>query len=99
MEASNFIPVRLVGSQGMEDEIFIGDFPAGIVLAANTIQDVRNGQVIAFLSAIKDKNKNQTVFVWEVGRLQKKFDRLFAQVMPQDAPVTVTLDGQRKRFY
>lgn len=96
-EADNFIPVRIVGSQGLEDEYFIGDFPAGIVLAANTIQDVRNGNVIAFMSAVQ--SKGQTKFVWEVGRLDKRFDRLFCQVMPQDAPVTVTIDGQRKRVF
>lgn len=97
MMEQGFIPVRLVGSIGMEDEEFIGDFPGGIVLAANVLQDVRNGQVIAHLVALQMRGKTQ--FKWEVSRLEKRFDRVFAQVMPQDAPVTVTLDGKRRRFY
>jgi hypothetical protein len=93
----NFIPVRVVGSQGLEEEIFIGDFPAGVVLTANTIQDVRNGQIIAHM--VGKKTIGGTKLLWEVARMQKLFDRIFLQVMPQDAPVTVDLDGKKKRIY
>jgi hypothetical protein len=94
----NFIPVRLIGSDGAGNEEMIGDFPEGIVLQEMSVIHIQSRQNIANLVNIG--NKTLPIFRWEVPRLKKNFKYLFFQVMPEGDSVEVDVGGGvRKRFF